>query len=122
LYRYVSSKRELLDLVFDYSVEHLLQVAQTEALTAAAPTTATELLDRVGEVLTSVETALDREPELLSLVLVEASAIDEELKLRILGLEATIASLVVGVFAQAQDSGLLREGADPEVCGLLATK
>lgn len=122
IYRYIGSKRELLDLVFDHSVEELMSAARPEQLTAAPPTRRDEFLDRADEVLAAVDAALDRQPQLLSLVLVEASAIDEELKLRILGLEATVASIAAGLFEQAQDAGLLRPGADPEVCGLLATK
>lgn len=122
IYRYVASKRDLLDLVFDYSVEQLMQAAQPDLLTAAPPTSVTDLIDRVDHGLTTLEVALDQHPELLSLVLVEAAAIDEELKLRILGLEATVARIAVGMFEQAQDAGLLRPGADPEVCGLLAVK
>ncbi|MGV0689924.1 TetR/AcrR family transcriptional regulator [Mycolicibacillus trivialis] len=122
IYRYIGSKRELLDLVFDHSVEELMGAAQPELLTVAQPTGPQEFLDRAEAVLTAVDAALDRQPQLLSLVLVEASAIDEELKLRILGLEATVARIAAGLFDQAQEAGLLRPGADPEVCGVLATK
>lgn len=122
LYRYVAGKRELLDLVFDYSIEEVLRATQPALLGGEPISRPADLAERVDAALDALDATLDRQPELLALVLVEVQAIDEELKLRILGLEATVAQLVVGLFAEAHDAGFLRPGVDPEVCGLLATK
>lgn len=122
IYRYVASKRELLDLVFDYSVEEVLRAVQPVLLTVQPATRLTDLLDRFDAALDALDATLDRQPELVSLVLVEAGAIDEELKLRMLGLETTVSQMVIGLFEEARAAGFLRPGADPEVCGRLATK
>lgn len=122
IYRYVPSKRELLDLVFDFSVEEVISVVRPALAVDEPLSDPAELLARVEAALSAVVDAFDRRPELLSLVLVEAGAIDEELKLRVLGLEATLTRMLAGLFEDAQEAGMLRTGMDPEVCGLLATK
>lgn len=122
LYRYVPSKRELLDLVFDYSVEELTRAVQPALQPDEPVTTPRDMLDRINAALDALADELDRRPELLSLVLVEAGAIDEELKLRVLGLEATVARMATRLFEDADDAGFLRPGVDPQVSGLFATK
>lgn len=122
LYRYVASKRELLDLVFDYSVEELVRVVQPMLQADEPLTSPADLTGRADAALSALADTFDRRPELLSLVLVEAGAIDEELKLRVLGLEATVARMVTQLCEVAQDAGFLRPGVDPEVFGLFATK
>lgn len=122
LYRYVPSKRELLDLVFDYSVEEAIGAAEPALRLDAPPATAAELIKRFDAAVHALTELFRRRPELLSLVGVEAAAIDEELKLRILGLEATVARMTARLCEDAQEAGLLRPDADPQVCGLLLTK
>ena len=122
IYRYVTSKRELLDLVFDYSVEQVIGVIRPVLLAEKPLAGPADLFDRFDAALAALTEAVDRQPELLSLVMVEVSAIDEELKLRALGMEATVVRMTASLFEEAQDAGFLRPGADPEVFGLLATK
>jgi AcrR family transcriptional regulator len=122
IYRYVTSKRELLDLVFDYSAEQVIGVIRPVLFTEKPLGRPADLFDRFDAALAALTEAFDRRPELLSLVVVEVSAIDEELKLRALGMEATVVRMTASLFEEAQDAGLLRPGADPEVLGLLATK
>ena len=122
LYRYVPSKRDLLDLVFDYAVEELMAAVQPMLLADEPPTRPADIIDRIDAAVASLVESFDRRPELLALVLVEAAAVDEELKLRVLGLEATLARLVTRWCEEAKDAGCLRPEADPEVFGLLATK
>lgn len=122
LYRYVPSKRELLDLVFDYSVEELTSVVQPALQPNEPPTTPADMIGRIDDALAALSETIDRRPELLSLVLVEAGAIDEDLKMRALGLEATVARMAARLCEDAQDAGFLRPGADPDVIGLFATK
>ncbi|OBJ69444.1 TetR/AcrR family transcriptional regulator [Mycobacterium sp. 1274756.6] len=122
LYRYVASKRELLDLVFDYSVEEILGEVRPALLAEQPVTDVADALARFDAAWAAVLTTIDQRPALASLVLVEASAMDEELKLRALGLEAGVARMAAGVFEEARDAGFLRSGADPQVLGLLVTK
>lgn len=122
LYRYVPSKRELLDLVFDYSVEELTAAVQPALQPDEPLTSAADVTNRVDATFAALSDTLDRRPELLSLVLVEAGAIDDELKMRVLGLEATVARMAARLCEDAQDAGFLRPGIDPEVFGLFATK
>ena len=122
IYRYVPSKRDLLDLVFDYAVEEVMRAVQPVLLADEPPTRPADVIDRIDAAMRNVVETFERRPELLSLVLVEAAGIDEELKLRVLGLEATVARMVMRWCEEAKDAGFLRPGADPEVCGLLATK
>jgi AcrR family transcriptional regulator len=122
IYRYVASKRELLDLVFDYSVEQVIGVIRPVVFAEKPLAGPADLFDRFDAALSALTEAVDRQPELLSLVVVEIGAIDEELKLRALGMEATVVRMTASLFEEAQDAGFLRPGADPEVFGLLATK
>jgi AcrR family transcriptional regulator len=122
IYRYVASKRELLDLVFDYAVEEVITALQPVLLADEPPTRPADVIDRIDAAIASIVETFDRHPELLALVLVEAVAIDEELKLRVLGLEATVAGILGRWCEEAKDAGCLRPTVDPEVFGLLATK
>ncbi|MEB3031979.1 helix-turn-helix domain-containing protein [Mycolicibacter sp. MYC340] len=122
LYRYVPSKRELLDLVFDYSVEQVVGAAEPALRLDEPPRSPAELLGRFDAAVQALTELFNRRPELLALVAVEAAAMDEELKLRLLGLESTVARMAARLCEDAQDAGLLRAGADPQVCGLLVTK
>lgn len=122
VYRYVAGKRELLDLVFDHSAEQLLDLVRPTLFADAAPGTPDDILARFDDALNAVAVAIDEQPELLALVLVEVAAIDEELKLRALGLEASIAGMLTGLFEDARDAGVLRADADPAVLGALVTK
>lgn len=122
LYRYVPSKRELLDLVFDYSVEQVVGAVEPALRLDQPPQAPTELAERFDAAVDALTALFDRRPELLSLVAVEAAAMDEELKMRALGLEATVARMTARLCEDAQDAGFLRPGADPQVCGLLVTK
>lgn len=122
LYRYVPSKRELLDLVFDYSVEEIIGATEPVLRLDEPPASPDELLLRFDAAMDALSELFDRRPELLSLVAVEAAAMDEELKLRILGLEATIARMTARLCEDAQEAGLLRPSVDPHLCGLLVTK
>lgn len=122
VYRYVASKRELLDLVFDYSVEEILSAVRPVLFTEAPLAGPDDIVARFDAALAAVTAAIDRRPELTALVLVELGALDDELKLRLLGVEASIAAMTSGLLAEAAEAGLLRPGADPQVLGLLLTK
>jgi len=122
IYRYVASKRELLDLVFDYSVEEVVRVVRPMLFVDQPLNGPADVLDRLDAALSAITETFDRQPELLSLVVVEVGAMDEELKLRMLGVEATVERMAASLFEEAQDAGFIRPSLDPEVLGLLATK
>lgn len=122
LYRYVPSKRELLDLVFDYSVEEFINVVEPALRLDEPPESPTEIIGRLDAAVDALAALTRDRPELLSLVAVEAAAIDEELKLRVLGLEATVARMTARLCEDAEQAGFLRRDADPQVLGLLVTK
>lgn len=122
VYRYVASKRELLDLVFDHSVEEILGLVRPVLFADAPLSSPDDVVHRFEAAMSAITAAIDRRPELVSLVLIEVSAFDEELKLRALGLEASVARMIAGLFEEARDAGFLRPGADPQVLGLLTTK
>nr|WP_208411151.1 TetR/AcrR family transcriptional regulator [Mycolicibacterium fluoranthenivorans] len=85
IYRYFTSKREILDHVFDFAVEKTVHALSFEELTLALADReqARELVETVG---TRLFELVDREPGLLKLITVQCSAIDPELRERVTGL------------------------------------
>ncbi len=77
--------------------------------------TAPELVAAVRAAADRMYDLVDREPELLRLLLVEASAIDAELAQRLLGLEAMVAVWVAGELRRGVDGGWVRADIDPDV-------
>lgn len=75
----------------------------------------TELLDAVRAGADRVYELVEREPEFLRLLLVEASAVDDELTQRLLGLEAVVAAWVATELRRGADDGWLRPDIDVEV-------
>lgn len=78
----------------------------------------------VGELISTVRAAverlydlLEREPQVLRLLVVEAGAIDPELAHRLLGLESMTASLIAGELTRGMEEGWIRPDIDPEVLG-----
>jgi AcrR family transcriptional regulator len=122
VYRYVSGKREMLDLVFDYSVEELMGATQPMLLAEQPITCPDDLLNRFDAALSALVEVFDNRPALRALIQAQVGAIDEELKLRALGVEQAVAQMASTLFEQARDARCLRPGADPEVLGLLVTK
>lgn len=85
IYRYFTSKRELLDHVFDFAVEKTVDALAVDEL-AHAPADREEALQLVRTVGTRLFDLVDREPGLLKLITVQCSAIDAELRDRVTGL------------------------------------
>jgi AcrR family transcriptional regulator len=113
VYRYFPSKRELLDHVLDHGVERML-----DAVTGGEATQAESLEDLSGQVSGIAErlfTLIEAEPNLLKLVLVEASAIDDELKARLLGLENTLSAMMASYLDKGVRAGWLRADLDTEM-------
>lgn len=116
VYRYFGSKREILDHVIDLGIEKVTDAMELDTVLGAA--------GEVGELVTAVRAALDRlwgllerEPQVLRLLVVEAGAIDPELAHRLLGLEALIASLIAGELTRGTEEGWIRPDIDPDVLG-----
>jgi AcrR family transcriptional regulator len=116
VYRYFASKREILDHVFDFSVEKLFEAVEPETL-LAKPTSLAELVETIQLAANRAFALIEREPEFLRLILVEASAIDEELKDRVLGLEQLAANFLVKSLQRGIDNGFVRSDVDPQVFG-----
>ncbi|NMN97426.1 TetR/AcrR family transcriptional regulator [Antrihabitans stalactiti] len=114
VYRYFASKREILDHVFDFSVERLFEAVDPETL-ASTPTSLAELVETIQLAANRAFALIEREPEFLRLILVEASAIDQELKDRVLGLEQLAANFLVKSLRRGIKSGFVRSDVDPQV-------
>jgi AcrR family transcriptional regulator len=121
VYRYFDSKREILDHVFDFSVEKMLEAVAPSSSTDgqesrfAEPASLDEMIDSIREATTKLFQLVEREPEFLRLVLVEASAIDQELNERVLGLETMASTMVRKGLRRGVEQGLFRADIDPDV-------
>jgi AcrR family transcriptional regulator len=90
VYRYFDSKRDLLDHVFDYAVAKTVRALDVDSATATGATvheTVLGLIDVFGGRLFDL---VDRDPAILRLITVESSAIDPELRHRVIGLVAAM--------------------------------
>lgn len=111
VYRYFDSKRELLDHVVDFGFERLVTATgMDEAL--SPPADAEEFAALVRELAERLFALVDDEPELLKLILVEATAIDDELQARLFGLGDLVASMLAGVLDVGQRAGWVRPELD----------
>lgn len=107
LYRYVSSKRELLDQVFDWAVERLFHSVDPYSMLQDEPTSPAELLRRFQIIADRLYDLIDEDPAMLRLIGVQASAIDKEFKARVVGLEGILSSIVLQALTQAIEHGWL---------------
>jgi AcrR family transcriptional regulator len=114
VYRYFDSKRTLLDHVLDHSVERMLEAVRSGA-TRTRAASLEEFIDQVRSIAERLFTLTQEEPELLKLVLVEASAIDDELEARLLGLENTLSAMMASYLNHGVRAGWLREDLDTEM-------
>ncbi|UGT44540.1 TetR/AcrR family transcriptional regulator [Nocardia yamanashiensis] len=113
IYRYFGSKREILDHVIDFGVEKFLDSLRVDLLVGTAESVP-ELLDGVRAGLERVYDLIDRDPQFMRLLLVEAGAIDAELSQRLFGLEAMAASLVAAELARGMAAGWIRADIDAD--------
>jgi AcrR family transcriptional regulator len=114
VYRYFESKRTLLDHVLDHSVERMLDAVRSGATRTRAESL-DEFIEQVRSIAERLFTLTQEEPELLKLVLVEASAIDDELKARLLGLENTLSAMMASYLNHGVRAGWLRADLDTEM-------
>jgi len=104
VYRYVNSKRELLDMVFDWAVERIFATVDPNVLLASEAQTAQEMALHIRVIGERLHRMVDDDPAILKLIGVQASAIDKELKARVVGLEFMINSLVVKALTRAVEN------------------
>ncbi len=114
VYRYFISKRELLDDVFDRAVERLVELLGAEELLHRASAGEIDLIVELGSRLYDL---VDRESALIKLLAVQAPAVDQELKQRVMGLHSMVAAYLMRAFAEGQYTGL--SGADSEYQAVL---
>jgi AcrR family transcriptional regulator len=107
VYRYVNSKRELLDQVFDWAVERLFHAVDPHALLESNPRSAAEMLARFRSLSDRLYELIDEDPAMLRLIGVQASAIDKELKARVVGLESMLNAVVLQTLTRAIETGWL---------------
>lgn len=103
----MSSKRELLDQVFDWAVERAFTTVDPNSLLSTDPDSAQDMVTQIGVVSDRLYDLIDEEPAMLKLIGVQAGAIDKELKTRVVGLEAMINSQVRQSLTRAIDKGWL---------------
>ncbi|MCQ4127654.1 TetR/AcrR family transcriptional regulator [Rhodococcus erythropolis] len=121
VYRYFAGKRELIDAVFDYAVEQVInQVYPT--ISGASPTNLAAMLQLVDELSKALFHLVDTRPELLQFVMSQASAVDDELKERVLSLESTLARSATGLIEPGVENGWIRPEVDPDFAGMLMVK
>ncbi|WOC14265.1 TetR/AcrR family transcriptional regulator [Gordonia sp. MP11Mi] len=96
LYRYVDGKRELLDLVVDWSIEKLMEAVEADELLALADQkpSSTQVRETIVELGHRLYALVDQYPGLLRILTVQIGAVDREVKYRLTGLFATLDSLV----------------------------
>jgi AcrR family transcriptional regulator len=118
-YRYFKNKRDILDQVVDYGVERFVEVLEQETLQPAQTLEDfREQLRHIGERLFAL---LDAEPGLGQVVLLEATSVDEEMTLRVLGLIDTFGALAAGFLQRGVRRGFLRPDLDTASVGRALT-
>jgi AcrR family transcriptional regulator len=118
-YRYFKNKRDILDQVVDYGVERIVSALELETATPAKTLDEfREQLRHIGERLFSL---LDEDPGLGSVVLLEATSIDEEMTQRVLGLLDTFGGLGAVFLQNGVNQGFLRADLDTASVGRMLT-
>ena len=96
MYRYFDSKRELLDHVFDYAVLKVVRALDIESFADS------DQDDQPGALIAALGQRLfalvDEDPAILRVITVESSAIDAELRYRVIGLLAALDSNLAQAF------------------------
>ncbi|MEV6772360.1 TetR/AcrR family transcriptional regulator [Nocardia sp. NPDC051030] len=114
VYRYFGSKREIVDHVIDFGVEKVMVTMRFPELFGTARSV-DEFVDVIRAAVGRLYQLIEREPQVLRLLLVEAGAIDSELAQRLLGLEAMTASMLAVELTRGVEAGWIRRDIDAEV-------
>jgi AcrR family transcriptional regulator len=114
VYRYFTSKREILDHVVDFGIEKL-SVAVDPKTVMERPDSVEALMESLRAASVRLYDLVEREPEFVRLLFVEASAIDSELADRLLGLEMVVAKFVAKELRRGIEAGWIRDDIDVDV-------
>ncbi len=118
-YRYFKNKRDILDQVVDYGVERIIAALELE--TQRPATTLDEFRDQLRHIGERLFSMLDEDPGLGSVVLLEATSIDEQMTQRVMGLLDTFGSLGAGFLRNGVKRGFLRSDLDTASLGRAIT-
>jgi AcrR family transcriptional regulator len=118
-YRYFKNKRDILDQVVDYGVERIVSALELETARPAA--SLDEFRDQIRHIGERLFALLDTDPGLGSVVLLEATSIDEEMTQRVLGLLDTFGALGAAFLQNGVSRGFLRPDLDTGSVGRAIT-
>lgn len=88
LYRYFDSKRELVDHVFDYAVAKAVDALDISSVADEVSDAESDPLELITAFGTRLFALIDDDPAIVRVLTVESSAIDAELRWRVVGLLA----------------------------------
>jgi AcrR family transcriptional regulator len=114
-YRYFKNKRDILDQVVDYGVERIVAALDVEV--AEPATTLEEFRDQLRHIGERLFALLDEDPGIGSVVLLEATSIDEEMTQRVLGLMDTFGALASAFLQNGVSRGFLSPTLDTDSVG-----
>ncbi|MFC7449408.1 TetR/AcrR family transcriptional regulator [Rhodococcus daqingensis] len=116
VYRYFDSKREILDHVMDRCLRELIDVVDAPAL-LEPPETLESLIARIRALADALFGLVEESPNVLKLLMVEASAIEDEFGRRVMRGEQVLAGLVAEVLEHGILGGWLRKDLDTDAVG-----
>ncbi len=106
VYRYFTGKRDILDHLFDHCAGLVFDRVRPDRMSEPV-TSIEELIDRFRGVGAALFDLVETDPELVRLAFVQAGAVDEELRDRVLGLERMITAYVDRALETAAREGLI---------------
>lgn len=113
-YRHFQSKREVLDHVVDDAIARLVAAVMLPPERADVHG-ADEFFALMGELVDRVFAAVDADPGVVRLLLLETTSVDEEMTLRLLGGVDAVTGAVAAALERGVADGYLREGLDTHV-------
>jgi AcrR family transcriptional regulator len=113
-YRHFAGKREILDHVVDHALERFLAAIAADAPLGEAATYG-EFVDQMGLICDRVFAIAETEPGLIRVLFFEATAIDDAMTLRLLGLLDTLTTTVAAYLDHGVRAGYLRADLDSHV-------
>lgn len=106
VYRYFTGKRDILDHLFDHCVGLVIDRVKPQRMMEPAKSV-DELVERFRSVGSELFDLVETNPELVKLAFVEAGAVDDELRDRVLGLERMVTGFIDRALARAAREGLI---------------
>jgi AcrR family transcriptional regulator len=113
VYRYFSSKRELLDAVFDYAVAKTVDALDLGSLSEEDVVDFDRAVDLISTFGRRLFALVDADPNILRLITVDSSAIDSELRYRVLGMLGAVDAGLSAIFERTSPDWSAT--ADPDV-------